>query len=156
MSRRSLHVEPHGPLQIARHYIRELIYGANDGTFQNGASTIAEGKVDSALSFDGIDDYVQIADAPVLDFAGAFTLEAWINVPVGSHPNFLDIFDKSTATDRNYGLFVNPNVSPPVGVTPGVLFSAVSLVGGGSVTVQGTTPLAAEVVPGAVRVLGKV
>ena len=31
MSRRSLHVEPHGPLQIARHYIRELIYGANDG-----------------------------------------------------------------------------------------------------------------------------
>jgi VIT1/CCC1 family predicted Fe2+/Mn2+ transporter len=31
MTRRSLHVEPRGPLQIARHYIRELIYGANDG-----------------------------------------------------------------------------------------------------------------------------
>ena len=31
MSRSSLHVEPHGPVQIARHYIRELIYGANDG-----------------------------------------------------------------------------------------------------------------------------
>ena len=31
MTRRSLHVEPQGPLQIARHYIRELIYGANDG-----------------------------------------------------------------------------------------------------------------------------
>ena len=31
MSRRSLHVEPQGPLQIARHYVRELIYGANDG-----------------------------------------------------------------------------------------------------------------------------
>lgn len=29
--RRSLHVEPTEPLQIARHYIRELIYGANDG-----------------------------------------------------------------------------------------------------------------------------
>jgi VIT1/CCC1 family predicted Fe2+/Mn2+ transporter len=26
-----LHVEPTGPLQVARHYIRELIYGANDG-----------------------------------------------------------------------------------------------------------------------------
>jgi VIT1/CCC1 family predicted Fe2+/Mn2+ transporter len=26
-----VHVEPIGPLQIARHYIRELIYGANDG-----------------------------------------------------------------------------------------------------------------------------
>ena len=31
MTRRSLHVEPTSPLQIARHYVRELIYGANDG-----------------------------------------------------------------------------------------------------------------------------
>jgi len=29
--RRSLHVEPTGTLDIARHYVRELIYGANDG-----------------------------------------------------------------------------------------------------------------------------
>ena len=31
MARRSLHVEPTSPLQVARHYVRELIYGANDG-----------------------------------------------------------------------------------------------------------------------------
>lgn len=31
MSRESLHIEPRGLLEIARHYIRELIYGANDG-----------------------------------------------------------------------------------------------------------------------------
>lgn len=31
MSRNSLHVEPTGALAIARHYVRELIYGANDG-----------------------------------------------------------------------------------------------------------------------------
>ena len=31
MKRISNHVEPHGTLEIARHYIRELIYGANDG-----------------------------------------------------------------------------------------------------------------------------
>ena len=31
MTRHSLHVEPHGTLEIARHYVRELIYGANDG-----------------------------------------------------------------------------------------------------------------------------
>jgi VIT1/CCC1 family predicted Fe2+/Mn2+ transporter len=30
-TRESHHVEPHGPVDIARHYIRELIYGANDG-----------------------------------------------------------------------------------------------------------------------------
>lgn len=29
--RRTSHVEPVGSLEIARHYIRELIYGANDG-----------------------------------------------------------------------------------------------------------------------------
>ena len=31
MARGSRHVEPTGPLQTARHYVRELIYGANDG-----------------------------------------------------------------------------------------------------------------------------
>jgi VIT1/CCC1 family predicted Fe2+/Mn2+ transporter len=31
MPRASLHVEPSGPLQVARHYVREIVYGANDG-----------------------------------------------------------------------------------------------------------------------------
>lgn len=31
MPRSSHHIEPQGALQIARHYVRELIYGANDG-----------------------------------------------------------------------------------------------------------------------------
>lgn len=31
MQRESTHIEPSGAVQIARHYIRELIYGANDG-----------------------------------------------------------------------------------------------------------------------------
>ena len=31
MSRPSLHVEPRGLVHIARHYVRELIYGSNDG-----------------------------------------------------------------------------------------------------------------------------
>ena len=31
MPRESLHVEPHGAVSIARHYIRDLVYGANDG-----------------------------------------------------------------------------------------------------------------------------
>jgi len=29
--RGSRHIEPAGPLEVARHYVRELIYGANDG-----------------------------------------------------------------------------------------------------------------------------
>ena len=31
MPRASLHVEPQGPLQVARHYVREIVYGVNDG-----------------------------------------------------------------------------------------------------------------------------
>jgi VIT1/CCC1 family predicted Fe2+/Mn2+ transporter len=31
MIRPSVHVEPRGALQIARHYVREIVYGANDG-----------------------------------------------------------------------------------------------------------------------------
>ena len=31
MPRKSLHVEPRGAIGIARHYIRDLVYGANDG-----------------------------------------------------------------------------------------------------------------------------
>jgi VIT1/CCC1 family predicted Fe2+/Mn2+ transporter len=31
MNRPSRHVEPKSPVDIARHYVRELIYGANDG-----------------------------------------------------------------------------------------------------------------------------
>ena len=31
MTRSSRHIEPQGALQIARHYVRDLVYGANDG-----------------------------------------------------------------------------------------------------------------------------
>jgi VIT1/CCC1 family predicted Fe2+/Mn2+ transporter len=31
MARESLHVEPSGPTATARHYIRDVVYGANDG-----------------------------------------------------------------------------------------------------------------------------
>ena len=31
MERTSLHVEPKGAVAVARHYIRDLVYGANDG-----------------------------------------------------------------------------------------------------------------------------
>ena len=31
ISRASIHEEPRGAVAIARHYIRDLIYGANDG-----------------------------------------------------------------------------------------------------------------------------
>lgn len=43
-------------------------------------ATWATGKNGGALSFDGVNDWVTIADADDLDLTGAMTLEAWVNL----------------------------------------------------------------------------
>lgn len=48
MSRRSLHVEPSEPAAIVRHYIRDLVYGANDGIITTFA--VVAGVAGGALS----------------------------------------------------------------------------------------------------------
>jgi hypothetical protein len=53
----------------------------NDGTVHNAnGSGMAwvSGKIGGAVSFDGIDDYIQIADAPSLQIMGDLTLSFWI------------------------------------------------------------------------------
>lgn len=51
--------------------------GGNNGSLVNGA-TFATGKVGQTFSFDGVNDYVRIADSPTLRPTNV-TLEAWIN-----------------------------------------------------------------------------
>lgn len=51
--------------------------GGNNGTLTNGP-TVTQGKLGQALSFDGSDDYVLVADANSLDITGAITLSTWI------------------------------------------------------------------------------
>jgi len=54
------------------------IQDGNHGTLRNGAG-FAPGKVGQAFSLDGIDDFVEVPDAPVLDFAsGKFTIGLWV------------------------------------------------------------------------------
>lgn len=53
------------------------IVGGNHGTLMGGAG-FATGMVDQAFSFDGVDDFVSIADAPSFDLTNAITLDAWI------------------------------------------------------------------------------
>lgn len=60
----------------------EDLAGINPGTLVNGA-TFAPGIVGSAFSFDGVDDYVDVADHPTLDLAsGEFTIAVWVNPDV--------------------------------------------------------------------------
>jgi hypothetical protein len=49
----------------------------NTGTI-SGATSTASGKFGRALSFDGVNDIVNIADSPSLDLSPAMTLEAWV------------------------------------------------------------------------------
>jgi hypothetical protein len=60
--------------------------GTNNGTLNNGA-TFAAGKVGQAFSFDGVDDYFDVPDAPALRPA-SFTFESWVMVsaPVSGTP----------------------------------------------------------------------
>lgn len=51
---------------------------ANTGTLTNGP-TWASGKYGSAVKFDGVDDYVNVADASSLDITDAITVGAWVN-----------------------------------------------------------------------------
>lgn len=48
MPRESLHVEPRGAVGVARHYIRDLVYGANDGIITTFA--VVAGVAGGALS----------------------------------------------------------------------------------------------------------
>ncbi|MDZ4820746.1 MAG: Calx-beta domain-containing protein [Planctomycetota bacterium] len=56
--------------------VSDFVHG-NQGTLQNGA-TFTSGEVGQAFSFDGINDYVRIADAPELRPIDV-TIEGWFN-----------------------------------------------------------------------------
>lgn len=72
----------------------------NHGTI-NGA-TFVQGINGQALSFDGVDDYVDIGDNPSLRIDGPYTVEAWV---YSNKNNIGQILSKSRLHDlRNYEL----------------------------------------------------
>lgn len=62
------------------------IVSTNDGTLVNGA-TFAPGQVDSAFSFDGVDDRVALGNDASLTGLNAGTVGAWIFVPSSAPGN---------------------------------------------------------------------
>ena len=52
----------------------------NAGTIVNGAARTAAGKIGRAIDFDGVNDYVSVADANSLDLTAGMTLEAWVQL----------------------------------------------------------------------------
>ncbi len=86
MARRSVHVEPNEPLQIARHYIRELIYGANDGIVTTFA--VVAGVAGGGLSL----RVVLIIGAANL-FADGLSMAAGNYLSIRSHESVLEAQD---------------------------------------------------------------
>jgi hypothetical protein len=88
------------------------IAGANDGTPKTGPigsggpmPTPGSGKVAGALDFNGASDFVQVPNAPNLNFGtGGLSIDAWVRIPA-QFTGLMPIVDKEIAgpTDATYG-----------------------------------------------------
>ena len=84
--RNSVHVEPTSPLDIARHYVRELIYGANDGIITTFA--VVAGVAGGGLSL----QVVLIIGAANL-FADGLSMAVGNYLSIRSHESVLETQD---------------------------------------------------------------
>ncbi len=83
----------------------------NTGTLTgaNGLPVWTGGKVGSALKFDGVDDYVQVNDAPELRWNHPETVSMWVktNTPATTQPVFMK--DNNDALNREFQLDIISN-----------------------------------------------
>ena len=75
----------------------------NHGTLTNGP-TWTQGKVGGALSFDGVNDYVNVPDAPTLRITGDITIVFWMNKR-SEATDWQRLVGKGNSTYRNYGVW---------------------------------------------------
>ena len=85
----------------------------NGGTI-SGASWTTAGKNGGALSFDGVNDLVTVADASSLDLTTGMTLEAWVR-PTAS-TSWRTVVTKEQPNNLVYGLFANSDAAHPSGI----------------------------------------
>jgi len=86
---------------------------AYDSTENNNDATIYDatwttGKYGSALSFDGVNDYVNIGNPASLQLTSSFTAEGWMYIR-DNYPNSLVAKDNIVAGDRGW-YFKTPNI----------------------------------------------
>jgi len=95
----------------------------NHGTASNANATgmvFVPGRVGNAVSFDGVDDFVEIGDRPTLNFHGTqpFTIEAWVRPAVANHAGVIvGRFNGGVAGNYHFGftggrLYLHREVSP--------------------------------------------
>jgi hypothetical protein len=77
----------------------------NNGTI-SGAAWTAQGRNGGALSFDGSNDLVTVADAASLDLSSGMTLEAWVN-SAAAGGNWRTVVLKEQPGQLVYALYSN-------------------------------------------------
>jgi hypothetical protein len=77
--------------------------GSNDGTIYG--ATWTTGIVNSALSFDGVDDYVDLGSVNI-NIPGDFTITAWIKA-IQSRSNYRVILSKGPKNTGHYEIYLN-------------------------------------------------
>lgn len=133
---------------------------ANNGAYKNAPTLGAPGVFNKAVSMDGVNDYVQVADSNSLDVGNSVTLEAWVKRAGVAHT--IELFNKGAsafqlvvqgAAAGNRVLFRKANVSSiaqSIGGVPadGHFHQIIATKSGATVHiyidgVEGTTPISA-------------
>ena len=86
----------------------------NNGTLTNGPTWAAAGKYGGAISFDGVNDMVTIADSASLDLTTGMTLQAWVR-PTTLGTTWRTVVFKQRSGGLVYGLYANRNTQRPNG-----------------------------------------
>jgi Concanavalin A-like lectin/glucanases superfamily len=96
----------------------------NTGTIA-GATRTPSGRFGSALTFDGINDWVTVPDSASLDLSTRATLEAWVN-PTALGSDWRTVLLKEQPGQLVYALYANNDLTRPSGhlFTTGDLFSS--------------------------------
>jgi chitodextrinase len=80
----------------------------------SGAAWTSSGKFGGALSFDGINDWVTVADSASLDLTRGMTLEAWVR-PTALGLSWRTVAFKEKPGGMVYSLYANEDSGVPVG-----------------------------------------
>lgn len=83
------------------------IVGGNDGTYVNAPTSVI-GNIAYALSFDGIDDYVDLGNDSSLDIPGSVTILAWVKylgVVERSYSYFIADFGEGWVSQLSLGIW---------------------------------------------------
>jgi uncharacterized protein (DUF362 family) len=78
----------------------------NDGTLYGGAAWTTDARFGYALDFDGVDDYVEVADNGSVPLSGPMTVEAWIK-PSSAPIQYSEIVDRELGAGGGYSFILN-------------------------------------------------